>query len=101
MIKVDTTTFFDRDLKKLKRKHYDMRALKNVLALIGANDTKTLKQKYNWHPLHGDKAGVFDVHVVNYQDWILLYTLIDSEHALILSTGSHDILKRNLNMLLP
>lgn len=92
---------FDRDFKKLLKKHYDINSFKKVAHLISINDIDTLKQRYNWHPLHGDKAGVFDVHVVNYQDWILLYMYLEPDSALVLATGGHDILKRDIKALLP
>lgn len=92
---LETTPTFDHDLKKLFKKHYDKQALTDLLTAINNNDVSLLKQKYRFHTLTGDRAGIYDVHVVSYLDWILLYTIVDNTNGLLLATGSHAILNRS------
>ncbi|KRL93745.1 type II toxin-antitoxin system RelE/ParE family toxin [Levilactobacillus hammesii] len=87
-----TTARFDRSLKKLARKHYDLKRLDTALKLILAEDHETLKHRFDWHMLSGNLTGINEIHLD--KDWLLLYK-ITNEHELtllLLNTGGHDIL---------
>ncbi|UIF28725.1 type II toxin-antitoxin system YafQ family toxin [Levilactobacillus brevis] len=93
MIKtVRTTKIFERNLKKLKKKHYDTSRLTQAVSLITHGDQEALIRKYKWHMLKGDKAGINEIHLDS--NWLLLYKIIDDDVVtlLLLATGPHDLL---------
>ncbi|WP_204122183.1 MULTISPECIES: type II toxin-antitoxin system YafQ family toxin [Levilactobacillus] len=93
MIKLSKTTArFDRSIKKLAKKHYDLRRLDTAIDLILVEDHETLKHRFDWHMLVGNHAGVNEIHLD--KNWLLLYQITDENELtlLLLDTGSHDIL---------
>jgi len=93
--KVQTTKIFDRNYKKLYKKHLDMQQLDSLIDLIIDEDLATLKRKYRLHQLKNDKAGVYDVHVSD--NWLLLYEINADKVLTLLATGDHSILSRSIN----
>ncbi|WP_143462985.1 type II toxin-antitoxin system RelE/ParE family toxin [Levilactobacillus enshiensis] len=90
---VRTTKLFERHLKRLRKKHYDITKLENVVQLIVTEDHETLVRKYRWHLLKGNNAGINELHLE--ADWLLMYTITNENEVtlLLLDTGSHhDIL---------
>ena len=88
---VQTTPQFRRNLKRLAKKHYPVKCVSQVVDLIIANDTETLKRQYLYHTLRGDLAGVFDVHLS--QNWLLLFTISeDGKTLFLINTGDHSII---------
>lgn len=89
---IRSTKMFERHLKKLKKKHYDIARLQMAISLIVNDNQEMLKQQFKWHMLKGDKAGIHEIHLDS--NWLLLYQIIsDTEITLLLlDTGSHDIL---------
>ncbi|WP_208907643.1 type II toxin-antitoxin system RelE/ParE family toxin [Levilactobacillus yiduensis] len=84
-----TTREFDRSLKKLKKKHYDISRIAQAVFHIAHREQDVLIRKYKWHLLKGDKAGINEIHLD--RDWLLLYEITDNEITiLLLDTGSHD-----------
>lgn len=53
MAQINYTPQFKRDYKKLKRKHYDLNKLKNVIQLLIDEKFKILVDKYDDHQLKG------------------------------------------------
>ena len=63
MLKPDYTAAFQRDIKKLKRKHTDLRPLKEVIRLVledTADSKEVLRRRHRAHPLTGDLNGVLE-----------------------------------------
>lgn len=95
-MKIEQVPVFKRNLKKLKRKHYDIECLKNVVKLIVDNNISELKRKHKLGAIKGTHPTVWHVHVDrNYDDnWILCYRFENNRLVLILlTTGGHDVLK--------
>lgn len=87
---------FKRNVKKLKRKHYDIERIKKVVKLIAENNTAELKRKHKLRKIQGTHPIIWHVHVDrNYNDeWVLCYRLENDRLVLLLlTTGSHDVLK--------
>lgn len=87
-----TTARFDRSLKKLSKKHYDLNRLDVAIKTILAEDHETLVRRFDWHMLTGNHAGINEIHID--KNWLLLYQIThDGELILLLlDTGGHDIL---------
>lgn len=69
-LKLKTIRSFDNDVKRLKKKHYDMSRLEEPLRALGESDTDVLKTKYSDHALTGDWKGFRELHV---ESDLLLY----------------------------
>lgn len=81
---------FKRDVKRLKKKHYNMKKLSEVIRLIEKDDTETLKRVYNDHSLRGSHQGLRELHIEG-GNWLLVYEVNDIEMIFyLLATGSHD-----------
>ena len=92
MLKPDYTAAFQRDIKKLKRKHTDLRPLKEVIRLVledTADSKEALRRRHRAHTLTGDLNGVLECHIGNAGDWLLLW-IRDDGTAMFMRTGSHD-----------
>ncbi len=89
---VETTTIFDRNIKKLAKKHYDLTKLRRVIQIIQMEDQLTLQKDYHLHTLKGDKAGIYELHLE--RNWLLLYQITGTTELtlLLLRTGTHDII---------
>ena len=84
---------FERNYKALKKKHYNMSKIDEVLGLLIDQETDILKQKYKDHALKGNKKGLRELHIEN--DWLLVYRIDNDQLELwLLATGSHDQLFR-------
>ncbi|RJF41935.1 type II toxin-antitoxin system YafQ family toxin [Actinomyces sp. 2119] len=78
---------FLRDVKRLKRKHYDMDALKTAIRAVAARRTDWLRQHRD-HRLAGRLAAYRELHIT--ADWLLLYAIEDDGTLVLARTGSHD-----------
>ena len=88
-MKISRSATFKRNYKRLKKKHYDMTKLEDVLRLILLDDQETLKRKYRLHFLKGNRKGKLELHIE--KDWLLVYQIIgDRIELLLLATGGHD-----------
>ncbi len=80
-----TTKQFERDVRRLYKKHCDL----TKLAFI----TETLREKgiapvsTKPHKLHGEWGEHFECHVE--RDWLLIYR-VDANFVYLYRTGSHD-----------
>ena len=77
--------FFQRQLKRLLKKHYNITELQIVLDLLTREEP--LPAKYHDHALSGDYKMCRDCHIR--PDWLLIYRVTETE-IILLSTGSHD-----------
>lgn len=96
MLRVERTPAFERDVKRLNRKHAKLDDLKEVMRLVAENTVETLevlRQRHNMHTLSGKWQGNNECHVCNAGDWLLIWTVV-GDLAIFQRTGSHDELFR-------
>jgi len=91
------TKTFDRQYKRLRKKHFDMTKIDDAIDLIMSEDKTKLIRKLDWHFLKGNKQDIQDIHLD--ENWLLLYEIVNNEGLIvgILATGDHDILKKSIN----
>lgn len=96
MLDVNYTSKFERDVKALVRKRYDISLLEEVVRLV-AEDTEAsravLRQRHNMHILKGAWSGSNECHVANAGDWLVIWKT-GNGLAIFQRTGSHDELFR-------
>ena len=80
------TRQFERDLKRLRRRGYDLPQLKTVMTSL--LEEEPLEPRFRNHKLTGSWQGRWECHIR--PDWLLIYK-IDPEADLIIfeRTGSH------------
>ncbi|WEV59926.1 type II toxin-antitoxin system YafQ family toxin [Bifidobacterium sp. ESL0728] len=89
MFEVAYEPTFLRDVRKLKRKHYDMGKLNRALGVLQAQDKEVLRTRYRDHALKGNLKSFRELHVEG--DWLLVYQIVNKTLTLTLTrTGSHD-----------
>lgn len=80
-------TQFKRDVKRAKKRHFDMDLLKEVVEKL--RSCEALEAKYHDHALSGDYVGYRECHLQ--PNWLLVYKVIESRLILVLArTGTHD-----------
>lgn len=92
----DYTPSFARDLKRLVRRHVDLKPLEEVIELICRNDSESLevfRRRHSMHTLRGNWLGSHECHIANAGDWLLIWRADDTVAA-FQRTGSHDELFR-------
>ncbi len=92
MLKPEYTPRFDRDIKRLKRKHVDLAPLKAVINLILADTPEAiaeLKRHHRLHRLKGAWSASLECPVDNTADWLLVWTT-GNGLAVFQATGTHD-----------
>ena len=86
MYKLRPTTKFQKDIKRIKRRGYDISLLTEVLKKLVKGEK--LPEKNKDHLLTGSFAGCRECHVS--PDWILIYEVCEKELILYLTrTGTH------------
>lgn len=86
MLKIRFTNKFKKDNKLLKKRHYDLSLMDNVIEML-ANE-QTLPAKYHDHALNGLYTGFRECHIL--PDWLLIYRVENDTLTLVLSrTGTH------------
>jgi mRNA interferase YafQ len=84
MRKSRPTTQFEKDVRRVERRGYEMRKLSVVLAALVRN--QPLEPSAKDHPLKGKYAGMRECHIA--PDWLLIYKL-DEETVFLVRTGTH------------
>jgi mRNA interferase YafQ len=85
-LSIRVVTRFERDVKRMARRHKDLTKLETVIATLVAEEP--LPSRYRDHALTGDLHGWRDIHVE--PDWLLIYRINRSILELILlRTGTH------------
>jgi len=80
------TTQFKKDLKRMKKRGYDVSLLRDVIHRLAMGEQ--LDPKYEDHPLHGKMAGQRGCHVL--PDWVLVYKISkDMLFLYLVQTGTH------------
>ncbi len=90
MLRLKTTTQFEKDYKKSRRSGRDMSRLKRVMTWIAAE--QPLPVELREHKLIGNYQGRRECHLAG--DWLLIYK-IDADTVIFERTGSHsELLKK-------
>ncbi|MDO5722423.1 MAG: type II toxin-antitoxin system YafQ family toxin [Actinomycetaceae bacterium] len=92
MLRPEYTSRFEKDVKRLKKKHADMALLKDVVRLVVQNDEASLaelRRRHRMHELKGNWAGAKECHVANLGNWLCVWQVSD-DLAIFLRTGTHD-----------
>lgn len=77
MYTVKATTKFQKDLKTIQKRGYNISLLTNVVKIIANGET--IPPKYQDHELKGNYKGCRELHIT--PDWLLIYE-IDKERRL-------------------
>jgi len=86
MLRLVTTNLFKKQLKRCRKRGWDMNALDEVVTLLQKG--KPLPEEYRDHGLSGDRTGQRDCHIK--PDWVLIYRVRKEVLVLqLLETGSH------------
>lgn len=86
MYKIRPSVRFQKDLKRIQKRGYDISLLKHVLELLASGET--LPEKYKDHKLSGNYKGCRECHIT--PDWLLIYEIDGEELFLYLTrTGTH------------
>ena len=86
MYKIRPSTKFQKELKKVQKRGYDISLLTTVLNILANGES--LPQKYKDHNLSGNYKGCRECHIT--PDWLLIYEILDDELILYLTrTGTH------------
>ncbi len=80
------TTKFQKDLKRLQRRGYDLSLLTDIIKKLAEGET--LPEKNKDHNLSGNYSGCRECHIM--PDWLLIYEIADEDLFLYLTrTGTH------------
>lgn len=86
MYNVKPTTRFQKDLKRVAKRGYDISLLTQIVKKLANGEP--LPEKNKDHPLSGDYAGCRECHIT--PDWLLVYEIDDDALILYLTrTGTH------------
>lgn len=85
MYKIHYTSSFKKDIKRIEKRNYNIKKLKD--AIINLSQTGELSYKdYKTHPLKGYYKGYLDSHIQ--PDWIIIWRK-NNNIIEIARTGSH------------
>lgn len=92
MLKLDLSTQFKKDLKKISKQGKDRSKLDTVIQIL--QKEKPLSQKYRDHALVGNWKNYRECHIA--PDWLLIYKVCQGNIRLLrlVRTGSHSELFR-------
>ena len=83
---VRPTTKFQKDLKRVQRRGYDISLLTDIIKKLAEGEV--LPEKNRDHNLTGDYSGCRECHIT--PDWLLIYEVIDEDLILYLTrTGTY------------
>ncbi len=86
MLTIKYHTLFKKDIKRIKKRGYDISRLEKIVELL-ANEVP-LPEQFKDHNLSGNYNGFRECHIA--PDWLLIYQVNNNELVLVLSrTGSH------------
>ncbi len=86
MYKLRPTAKFQKDLKRMQKRGYDLSLLADILKLLANGETLPAKNKD--HNLSGNFTGCRECHIA--PDWLLIYEISNDELILYLTrTGTH------------
>ena len=86
MYAIKPTTRFQKDLKRIQKRGYDISLLTEVIRILASG--QPLPEKNRDHTLSGNFDGCRECHIT--PDWLLIYEISDEELILYLTrTGTH------------
>lgn len=85
MLQSEYSTHFQRDVKRITHRGYEISKMKTVINLLVCEE-KPLPEKYQDHPLKGKWKSYRELHIES--DWLLVYK-IDNEQIFFERTGTH------------
>jgi mRNA interferase YafQ len=86
MYTVRPTTRFEKDLKQLAKRGYQIDLLTVIIKTLSSGEA--LAKSYRDHPLKGKYTGCRECHIS--PDWLLIYEIANGELILYLTrTGTH------------
>ena len=89
MYEIRPTKRFQRDVKRIQKRGYDMSLLSDILKKLANGEP--LPPKNRDHQLTGDFNGCRECHIT--PDWLLVYETVEEELILYLTrTGTHSAL---------
>ena len=85
MYNIRTSTRFEKDLRRAKKRGYDMALLTAVIRILASG--KELPERYKDHSLTGYYSGCRECHIT--PDWLLIYEICENDLILYLTrTGT-------------
>jgi mRNA interferase YafQ len=85
-LSIRPTSKFQKDLKRAKKRGYDISLLRDVISKLAHGEQ--LPSKYKDHNLQGTYEGCRECHIT--PDWLLIYEISDNSLILFLTrTGTH------------
>jgi mRNA interferase YafQ len=85
MRRVILTSRFEKDVRRLKKRHYDALLLSDVMKKLARGEV--LAEQFRDHPLRGNYYGTRECHLA--PDWLLIYRLIEDIEIEMIRTGTH------------
>jgi mRNA interferase YafQ len=86
MFSIEYTNRFKKDVKRCKKRGYDLSKLTTTIDLLQKNGS--LPAKYKSHVLKGKYTGLWECHIE--PDWLLVWKQDDNTFTLLfMSTGTH------------
>lgn len=86
MYKIKPTTRFQKDLKRIKKRGYNISLIADVIKILSSGEP--LPSKYKDHALSGNFVGCRECHIT--PDWLLIYEIERKSLILYLTrTGNH------------
>lgn len=86
MYSIAYSSTFKKDIRRCKKRHYDLNLLKKVLTQLV--EEGKLQAKYKPHKLSGNYKGFWECHIK--PDWLLIWQQDDEEKVIRLDrTGTH------------
>ena len=86
MYNIRPSSKFEKDVRRLKKRGYDMSLLTKVLTILAQG--KALPAEYKDHRLKGKYASCHECHIT--PDWLLVYEISQRDLMLYLTrTGTH------------
>jgi mRNA interferase YafQ len=84
MRSITLTSQFENDVKRAKKRNYDMSKLSTIIQLLGQGDLED--RQCRDHSLKGKYDGLRECHLT--PDWLLIYQSF-TEHVILVRTGTH------------
>lgn len=86
MYEIKPSTKFQKDLKRVQRRGYDISLITEILKMLAAGEPLPAKNKD--HALVGNYEGCRECHIT--PDWLLIYEVVEETVILYLTrTGTH------------
>ena len=84
MRRIRYTSQFKKDIKRIRKRGYDLPKIRTVIDALANNSP--LDPKYKDHPLIGNWKGTRECHIE--PDWLMIYK-IEDEELILVRTGTH------------